>query len=164
MSKAEVAQVLERYPAREAALIPVLHLACREFGHLSEELLEYVADLLAVPQARVYGVATFYSMFRRGPAGKHLIQVCRSVSCSLVGAEQIIDHLKKRLGIGLEETTADKRFTLSSVECLGACDKAPAMLIDDELYGNLTIPKVSQILDELGGASPAEARGAPQYG
>ena len=123
-----------------------------------------MADLLAVPQARVYEVATFYSMFRRGPAGKHLIQVCRSVSCSLVGAEQIIDHLKKRLGIGLEETTADKRFTLSSVECLGACDKAPAMLIDDELYGNLTIPKVSQILDELGGAPPAEARGTRQYG
>ena len=156
-SRAEVAQILKRYPAREAALIPVLHVARREFGHLPEEVLEYVAELLEVPPARVYGVATFYSMFRRGPAGNHLIQVCRSVSCSLLHAEQITEHLKKRLAIELEETTADKRFTLTTVECLGACDGAPAMLIDDKLYDHLTIPKVDQILDGLNGEHPAEA-------
>jgi len=156
-SRAEVAQILKRYPAREAALIPVLHVARREFGHLPEEVLEYVAELLEVPPARVYGVATFYSMFRRGPAGNHLIQVCRSVSCSLLHAEQITEHLKKRLAIEVEETTADKRFTLTTVECLGACDGAPAMLIDDKLYDHLTVPKVDQILDGLNGEHPAEA-------
>jgi len=151
-SKAEVGEILRRYPTKQAALIPVLCVAQREFGHLADEVLEYVADLLDVPQARAYEVATFYSMLRREPTGRHLIQVCRSVSCSLVGAESLLEHLKGKLGIGPEQTTPDKQFTLVTVECLGACDGAPAIMIDDKLYRNLTASKVNQVLDELSSA------------
>ncbi len=157
-SKAAVAEILKRYPTRQAALIPVLHVALREFKGLPEEVLEYVADLLEIPQASVYAAATFYSMFRRKHAGKHLLQMCRSVSCSLLGAEELIEHLKKKLGVEIGETTADKGFTLCTVECLGACDCAPAMLADDRLHDHLTVSKVDEIIEGLSGATQDGSR------
>jgi NADH-quinone oxidoreductase subunit E len=133
----------------ESALIPVLHLAQDEFGWLSTEVMDYVAGLLELPPARVYGVATFYTMFNKKPVGRWHVQVCTNISCSLLGAEHVLEHISGKLGIKEGETTPDDRFTLSTVECLGSCGTAPVMQINDEYYENLTEEKIDGILEDL---------------
>lgn len=138
-----------RYPKKEAAMLPVLYLAQREFGHLGPEAIEYVARLMEQSPARVHGVVSFYTMYNMKPIGRHHIQVCRTLSCALGGAERITGLIKKKLGIEPGQTTADGRFTLSEVECLASCGTAPMMQVNDEYYEGLTEEKVSKILDEL---------------
>ena len=142
-------QTLLRYPQKEAALLPTLYLAQEEFGHLSPEVIQYVAELMEIPSPRVYGVATFYTMFNKEPVGKYHIQVCNNISCSLRGADQLVEHLKEKLKIEVGETTPDNKFTLSAVECLGFCDKSPAMQINDDYYPDLTQEKIDEILEKL---------------
>jgi NADH-quinone oxidoreductase E subunit len=137
------------YPVREAALVPVLVLAQKEFGYLSPEVITYVSDLMRLPRARIYGTATFYSMLNLEPLGKHHIQLCRTLPCALRGSERILGHLETRLGIKPGETTADGRFTLSEVECLASCGTAPMMQIDDDYHENLTEDKIDRLLSEL---------------
>jgi NADH-quinone oxidoreductase E subunit len=141
--------LLALYPVREAALVPVLTMAQEEFGTLSSEAIAYVSSLMELPRARVYGVATFYSMLRLQPVGKFHLQVCRTISCSLMGAERIVRHLQKRLGIKPGETTADGKFTLSEVECLASCGTAPAMQVGDDYHENLTEEKIDRLLSEM---------------
>jgi NADH-quinone oxidoreductase subunit E len=141
--------MLSRYPDRQAAILPTLHLAQREFGSLSAEAISYVAALLGFTEARIEGVATFYTMYNRKPVGKYHLQVCRNLSCSLMGAEHLIDHVSRRLGVAPGGTTADGRFTLSTVECLGSCGTAPVMQINDDYHENLTEESVDAILDGL---------------
>ena len=138
-----------RYPKKEAAMLPVLYLAQQEFGHLSPEAIEYVAQLMDQAPARVHGVVSFYTMYNMKPIGRHHIQVCRTLSCALRGAEQVTSLLKKKLGIECGQTTADGRFTLSEVECLASCGSAPMMQINDDYYENLTEAKISEILDGM---------------
>jgi len=138
-----------RYPKREAAMLPVLYLAQQEFGHLGPEAIEYVAKLMGQAPAQVHGVVTFYTMYNMKPIGRHHIQVCRTLSCALRGAENVTGFIKKRLGIELGQTTADGRFTLSEVECLASCGTAPMMQVNDEYYENLTEDKIAKILDSL---------------
>ena len=138
-----------RYPQREAALLPVLYLAQQEFGHLGPEAIEYVAKLMGQAPARVHGVVSFYTMYNMKPIGRHHIQVCRTLSCALRGAERVTDLLKKKLGIDCGQTTADGRFTLSEVECLASCGTAPMMQVNDDYYENLTEEKIGEILDGL---------------
>ena len=138
-----------RYPKKEAAMLPVLYLAQQEFGHLSPEAIEYVAQLMDQAPARVHGVVSFYTMYNMKPIGRHHIQVCRTLSCALRGAEQVTSLLKKKLGIECGQTTADGRFTLSEVECLASCGTAPMMQINDDYYENLTEEKISEILDAM---------------
>jgi NADH-quinone oxidoreductase subunit E len=147
--QAELDRLLPRYPVREAALLPTLRLAQQEFGYVSNDVIEFVARLLELPTARVRAVATFYTMYDTRPVGRHHVQVCQNLSCSMMGAEHIIKHLEKRLGIKVGETTADKKFTLSRVECLGACGTAPVMQINDDYYEGLTEEKVGAILEGL---------------
>jgi NADH-quinone oxidoreductase subunit E len=142
-------QILRRYPRKEAALLPTLYLAQEEFGYLSPEAIQYVAELMEIPPPQVYGVATFYTMFNKEPVGKYHIQICNNISCSLKGADRLVGYLREKLGIDVGETTPDKKFTLSTVECLGFCENAPAMQVNDDYYPDLTTEKIDEILEKL---------------
>jgi NADH-quinone oxidoreductase subunit E len=146
---AEVRRLQSIYPDKRGALLPVLRLAQETFGHISLEVEEYVAALFDLTPAHVHEVVTFYTLFFRTPRGRHVVSVCHNLSCHLMGAKTIIDHLKRRLGVEIGETTADGRVTLLSVECLCACELAPMMQVDDSYEGVLTPEKVDRILNGL---------------
>jgi NADH-quinone oxidoreductase subunit E len=145
----EFEAIIARYPKKEAAMLPVLYLAQREFGHIGSEAIDYVARLMEQAPARVRGVVTFYTMFNMKPIGRHHIQVCRTLPCALGGAEKVTAFLTQKLGIKPGQTTEDGRFTLSEVECLASCGTAPMMQINDDYYENLTEEKIEQILDTM---------------
>lgn len=143
-------EIIARYPEgkHKSALIPLLHLAQDEFeGWLDVPVMDYVASLLQIQPIEVYEVASFYSMFNLHKRGNCLIEVCRTSSCWLMGAEDIMRHLEKRLGIKMGETTPDGKFTLRGVECLGACGYAPMFQVGEKFYEFLTIEKVDELLD-----------------
>jgi len=146
--RGRIAEVVGRYPERRAALLPVLHLVQKERGFVGPEDEIAVARICGLPPAAVREVLTFYTLFRREPAGRRLLQVCTNLSCTLRGGERILDHLRKILGVEPGQTTPDGRFTLIEVECLGACDKGPCLMIDDDLHGALTEEKVDDLLRE----------------
>lgn len=148
-AQAEITEIVKRYPVRRSAILPALWIAQREFGYLSEEAMRAVAKLLELNPTQVYEVVTFYTMYSLKPSGRNVLQVCRTLSCALCGAMEIIRHLEKRLGIKEGETTPDRLFTLRYVECIAACGNAPAMQINQDYYENLTVQKVDQILNEL---------------
>jgi len=142
-------EVVSRYPEKKSAVLPVLYMAQKEFGHLSQEAIEYVAKLIDIPAARLYGIVTFYTMLNMNPVGRHHLQVCRTLPCALLGSERIINYLKKKLGINLGETTPDGRFTLSEVECLASCGTAPVMQINDDYCEKLSEEKIDEILQSV---------------
>ena len=142
-------EVVCRYPKKEAAMLPVLYLAQEEFGHLSDEAIDYIAEIMELPRARVYGVVTFYTMLNMKPIGRYHIQVCRTLPCALKGSEKITVFLKTKLGIQTGETTPDGKFTLSEVECLASCGTAPMVQINDDYYEDLSEAKVEEILKSL---------------
>lgn len=146
---AEFEAIVARYPRKEAAMLPVLYLAQREFGHLGTEAIDYVARLMEQPPARVHGVVSFYTMFNTKPIGRYHIQVCRTLPCALGGAERMTAFIKQRLGIEPGETTPDGRFTLSEVECLASCGTAPMIQVNDDYYENLTESKLDELLNSL---------------
>jgi len=146
----EYERVLAQYPLKRAAIMPVLWIAQREFGYLSPEVQEYVADLMGFPLAWVSGVASFYTMYYKKPIGKYHIQVCTNVSCMLRGSDEIVRVIEGRLGIGLGETTADRRFSLDEVECLASCGTAPMMQVNEDYHENLTPESTIKLLDRLG--------------
>ena len=145
----KINQVAASFPDRNSALIPALHLIQDQFGWVPPPTINQLAQLLKTTPNKIYGVLTFYTMFNLKPVGTYHIQVCRNVSCSLLGAKHIIEHLSKKLKIQPGETTEDKKFTLSLVECLGACGTAPVMMINDTFYENLDAKKVDTILKSL---------------
>ncbi|MFC1613685.1 NADH-quinone oxidoreductase subunit NuoE [Gemmatimonadota bacterium] len=144
-----VHHLLEHYPQKKAALGDILHLAQEAFGHLSPEVEEYVAGLIDLPVNYVHQVVSFYTLYLRKPAGKYHLMLCDNVSCMICGAGELAEHLKKRLGIEVGETTGDGRFTLWTVECLGACETAPMIMINEKFYGPLTVEKLDSLLDGL---------------
>ena len=148
-TKNAIAEVISHYPNKEAALLPILHLAQKEQGYISSATEKQVAQVLEISPAKVHEVVTFYTMYNRQPVGRYHIQVCANLSCSLLGAGSLIEYLKNKLGIKPGETTADERFTLSLVQCLGACETAPCMMINFEYYGDLDEKKIDEILDKL---------------
>ena len=147
-----VQRMKSRYPEgkQKSALLPVLHLAQAEFdGWLSPEVMEYVAQLLAIQSIEVFEVASFYSMYNLKPLGKCLLEVCRTSSCWLRGANEIVAHLENKLGIKEGETTPDGLFTLKTVECLGSCGTAPMLMCGAQFHENLTTAKVDDMLAKL---------------
>ena len=146
---AEVRRLQSLYPDPRAALLPVLHMAQEAFGHVSLEVEEYVAGLFELSPAHVHEVVTFYTLFFREPTGRHIVSVCHNLSCHLAGARTIIEHLERRLGVEVGETTDDGRVTLLSVECLCACEHAPMMQVDDRYELDLTPDKVDRLLEAL---------------
>jgi len=145
----KIEELRKRYPTSQALLLPVLWMAQEEFGYISEAAMKYVADLLKLPFGHVLGVVTFYTMLHDRPLGAHHVEVCTNISCMLRGSDKILAHLEKRLGIKAGETSKDKKWTLSEVECMGCCGTAPMFAIGDEFYENLTIEKVDRIIDGL---------------
>jgi len=145
----EIQEILTHYPDKRSALLPILNLAQAEFGYISEEVMVLVARLLDLTPPKVYEVLTFYTLLNDRPVGKYLIQLCRTLSCALIGSENILGHLKQRLGIEIGETTPDGLFTLRTVECLASCGTAPVMQINGAFYEKLTREKVDRILDDL---------------
>jgi NADH-quinone oxidoreductase subunit E len=148
-TKKKIEEIASRYASKEAALLPILHLVQREKGFISQQEEKQVAHLLNIKPIKIREVVTFYTMFNQKEVGKYHIQVCSNLSCSLLGAESLIDHLKNKLGIEVGETTSDKKFTLTTVECLGACEQAPCMMVNFDYYGNLDKGKIDNILDNL---------------
>lgn len=147
-----VHKIIKRYPEgkQKSALIPVLHLAQAEFGGwLSPKVMDYVASLLSIQPIEAYEVASFYTMFNLKPVGKCLIEVCRTSSCWLLGAEDIVNHIEKKLNIKEGETTQDGMFTLKTVECLGSCGTAPMMMVGADFHENLTLEKVDDLLEKF---------------
>lgn len=141
--------VVNKYPEKGAALLPTLWLAQQEFSAITPEVEEYVAGLVGVSPVRVQEVRSFYTMYTPKPLGKYHLQLCTNISCSLLGAEDILGHLKNKLGINAGETTADGKFTLSTVECLGHCGTAPVIQINDDFHENLTGESLDKILGSL---------------
>ncbi len=147
-------EVLARYPVKKAALLPVLHLAQRQWGQITPEIMSYVASRLDVHDSEVMNTFTFYTMFRKKAVGKHHIQVCTNLSCYLRGSDELMHLIERKLGIKVGESTADGQFTLDHVECLASCGTAPMMQVNDSYYEDLTKEKVEQLLDKwsAGGA------------
>ena len=148
-SKQRIEAVLSRYPDKQAALLPVLHIAQDEFGHLPDEAVDLVARTVGVSSAHVYGVVTFYTMFHREKHGRNELMVCTNISCMLRGGYEILHHIEQRLGIKAGQTTPDGAFTLVEEECLAACANAPMMICGQEYFLDLTWQKVDAILDDL---------------
>jgi NADH-quinone oxidoreductase E subunit len=145
----KIAEEAEKYPQRRSALLLSLYLVQGEEGYITKEGVEAIAEILGITPTEVWSVAGFYTMFNLKEVGKKYVQVCKNISCNLVGAERIIDHLSRRLGIPVGGTTADGMFTLSVVECLGSCGTGPMMQVNDDYYENLTEAKVDEILEAL---------------
>jgi NADH-quinone oxidoreductase E subunit len=153
----EAQRFIKKYPEnhKRSAVLPLLDLAQRQAGGwLPRAAIEHVAIILEMPVIRVYEVASFYTMFNLAPVGKHLVQLCRTTPCWLRGSDNIRQACERHLGIGLGETTADDKFTLVEVECLGACVNAPVVQINDDYFEDLTAETVTKLLDDLSDGKP----------
>ena len=140
--------VIEKYRSTPGALIPVLHEAQDIFGYLPPEVMKKIAKGLEIPEAKVYGVATFYSQFSLNQKGKYRVSVCLGTACYVKGAAEILDKLKERLMIEVGECTEDGLFSLDSCRCIGACSLAPVMTVNDEVYGRLTVGDIDGIISK----------------
>lgn len=148
--KARIGELLDRYPTKRAALLPVLHIAQRRCGGwLPDTAIEAVAAELELPPAEVYGVVTFYDLFHQKPVGRHRIRVCTNLSCQLRGSDEVMEVLADELGVGENLVTPDGRCSYVHFECLGSCDTAPMMMVDDTYHENLTPDRVRSIVREL---------------
>ena len=143
----EIQEIYKHFPVRSAACIEGLKVIQKYHRWVSDEAVKELAELLLLSPAVVDSVATYYNLIFRRPVGRHVILVCDSVSCWIMGYTEILAHLKNTLAIGYGETTADDRFTLLSVSCLGTCDHAPAIMIGEDLHRGLTVDKLNEILD-----------------
>ncbi len=147
--EAEIDRHLAKYPVMRSAILPLMFIVQRERGYLDPPGVAYLAKRLSLRITDIWEVATFYSMLHTKPIGKYHIQICRTLSCKIMGAGKITEHCSQKLGIKPGETTADGRFTISEVECLGSCGTAPMFQINFDYHENLTPEKVDQILNSL---------------
>ena len=148
-AKEKIRWLFTRYPDRQAALLPTIRVAEREFGGIGPSEIECIAREIGVSPAYVYGVFTFYSHYRRKGDGKYVLQVCATLPCALRGCRDVVHHLEEKLGVKPGETTPDGRFTLKKVECLASCDTAPVVQINDDYHENLTLEGLDRILASL---------------
>ncbi|MFN7974039.1 MAG: NAD(P)H-dependent oxidoreductase subunit E [Acidobacteriota bacterium] len=144
-----IQEIVGRYPDRQAALLPVLRMAQDRSRWLSDDVMEAVGNALDLPPAHVAGVASFYTLFYKRPVGKYVLGICRNLSCALLGAEELIEHAKKRLSLGEADTSADGKFTLETAECLAACDGAPCLQVNDAYHLNVTPERFDDIVAKL---------------
>jgi NADH-quinone oxidoreductase E subunit len=148
--KKDIEGVLKKYPDKRSAVTEALTIAQRERGHITDEDMRDIATILGINPVAVHEAGSFYTMYNvERPVGKYHIQVCWNLSCSLLGAEHIIEYIQGLLGIKVGETTPDKKFTLSTVECLGSCGTAPMMQINDNYYEDLTEERIEAVLKGL---------------
>lgn len=146
-NKKEIDQVINKFNGKNGALIPLLQEVQALESYLSKETMRYISEKTGIKIAQIYGVATFYTMFRLKPQGKHIIRVCQGTACHVSGANQILKEIRDELKLdGEEDTTKDGRFTLMEVACLGCCSLAPVIMVNDETHGKLTPEKIPNIL------------------
>lgn len=148
-ARERIDRILARYPTKQAALLPILWVAQETWGWVSREAAEEVARIVEVPPAHVSGVLTFYTMYNLAPVGRHLLQFCTSISCHLAGAGELLEHCRRRLAIDMGQTTPDGRFTLTEVECIAGCDRAPSMMINDAYHEPMDAGKLDALLERL---------------
>jgi NADH-quinone oxidoreductase subunit E len=148
-TRAKIAQALATYPERRSAFLPALKAAQEQLGWLNRAALVELAEVLETDPNALYMLATFYNMLHLEPVGRYVLALCNNVPCWLAGSDELLAHLQQRLGIHLNETTPDGRFTLKLAECLGACAKAPAMMLNERYCENLTRERIDALLDEL---------------
>ena len=146
---AEMRQIAARYPQARSALLPMLHLVQSVDGRISPAGVQACADILGITTAQVSGVATFYTMYRRRPAGKHHVGVCTTALCAVMGGDHLMERVCDRLGIHEGETTADGTFSVERIECNAACDFAPVLMVNWEFFDNMTPERVDELLDAL---------------
>jgi NADH-quinone oxidoreductase E subunit len=144
----EIDAFYDSLPDKSGALIPLMHEAQEEYGFLSRDLQLYIARKLDIPASKVYGVATFYSLFNLEKKGQFRINVCLGTACYVRGSEHILEEFEKQLGIKNNETTKDGMFTLGSIRCVGACGLAPVVMVNDRVYGRVTTEEVKNIVEE----------------
>ncbi|MCD6151045.1 MAG: NADH-quinone oxidoreductase subunit NuoE [Deltaproteobacteria bacterium] len=147
--KSKVSDAIESYGKGREALLPSLESIQELFNYIPEEAITYLSETLSIPLVDIYGVITFYGMLTTEKQGKYVIRACKSLSCHINKSNEIISTFEKELNIKCGETTPDGKFTLESVACLGLCDKAPAMMINEKIYENLTVEKVKEVINEL---------------
>ena len=156
--------VIARYPRPRSAMIPLLHLAQEQDGHVTPEAMEQVGELLGCTAAEVLGVATFYEMFKLEPVGEYLLGVCVNLSCMLLGADELVHHVESRLGIPIGGTTADGRITLEEMQCLAACGGAPCLQVNYRYFENVTTERLDRIIDDLRSGRAPEGVEVPPHG
>jgi len=146
----KVLQILDGYQRDRSRLVPILQAVQEEYRYLPEEVMTLVATSLGIPPAKVYGVATFYSHFALQPKGKYVIRVCDGTACHVKGSQDLVDALTQKLGLdGARKTTPDMMFTLETVSCLGACGLAPAMVVNDDVHGQVKSAAACEIVDGI---------------
>ena len=145
----KIDEIVKRYPERAAALIPVLFVAQEEFGYLSTEGLALVAERLQLPASKVINTATFYTMLHKKPVGTYHLQVCKNISCYLRGSDALVQCVREELNIGMGETTSDKLFTLSGVECLASCGTAPVVQVNEDYHESMNADRLRVLLGAL---------------
>ncbi len=155
-------EVIARYPVRKSALIPLLHLAQEQDGHVTDDAMIHIAELLGVTPAEVLGTASFYEMFKREPVGDYVVNVCTNISCLLLGGEELLHHLERRLGIKAGSTTADGKFTLEDVECIAACTEAPCLQVNYRYFHKISHDEVDVLIDDL--RAGKRAHDVPRHG
>lgn len=143
-------ELIEARKAMPGALLPILHALQERFGYVDASIVPALAKALNLSRAEVHGVISFYHDFRDHPPGEHVVKLCRAEACQAMGNERLIDHAKRRLGVDFHETTADGRFSLEAVYCLGNCACAPALTIDNKVYGRIDPARLDQLLDDAG--------------
>jgi NADH-quinone oxidoreductase E subunit len=145
----KIAAMCTRYPTKQPVVMAALHLAQKDFGHLSDDALRLVASTLDLPYAHVYGVATLYTMYRREPSGKNTIRMCTNISCMLRGGYEVLAAFEKQLGVKKGGTTSNKLFTLVEEECIAACANAPCAVVGTKYFLDITPDQVGKIVAEL---------------
>jgi len=158
---AELREMVTHYPQPRSALMPMLHLVQSVDGRISPAGVRACADILGIPVAEVVGIATFYTQFRRQRGGQHHVGVCRTALCAVMGGDEIMAAVEKRLGIGDEEVTPDGKFSLEAIECNAACDYAPVVMVDWEFMDNMTPAKAVTMLDDLAAGKPVKSSRGP---
>jgi NADH-quinone oxidoreductase subunit E len=154
--------IIARYPVKKSALIPLLHLAQEQDGHVTDDAMEHIAELVDVTPAEVLGTCSFYEMFKREPVGDYVVNVCTNISCLLLGGEELLHHLEQRLGIKAGDTTPDGKFTLEDVECIAACTEAPCLQVNYRYFHRIGNDEVDVLIDDL--RAGKRAHEVPRHG
>jgi NADH-quinone oxidoreductase E subunit len=149
LQTSDLSTLLHKYRKSPGSLLEILTEAQAINGYLSRQVIQMIGEELGIPESKVYGVATFYSLFKTAPTGCHIIRICESAPCHIRGAQDILTTIEETLGIKAGETTADGKFTLEFTSCLGLCGVAPAIMIGDQVYGNLTPDRVREIINRF---------------
>lgn len=143
----DILPIIDNYEKNSGSLIPILHEVQKKIGYLPKDIQEFIAEELGVPFSQVYSVVTFYSFFSMEPKGDHTISVCTGTACYVKGADELVEELKGLLDVEEGGTSEDKKFTLTTSRCVGACSKAPVMMVNDEVYGKIKPDELPEILE-----------------